>query len=271
MEKAATGEQLLGPGMAISASLANYRKHIRKILSLVVPPLLLLFFLDLAFSEYADDSSLLSLLRSLAAYAVNVPMGAALMHVFASPRQTEAGGATAAYGAIAGKLPRLYLVSVLQGILVLPLLTFVIVGIADQGILCLFTILAAAVFIYLNIRWMLLIPEIVVRDSNLPDAFRNSWRKTQGNFWTVFGVYFISGILVGLAVALPTALLGVMLGQAIEDPAVISVLGNMLDDLTTVVILPYNIGINLVIFNCLTAEYVDRPEAAPNPAGGADG
>jgi hypothetical protein len=269
MENRTPETPLLGPGMAISASIAGYRKHLREIIILLFPPLLLLVLLDALFGSFLED---LPLLRSLIVYAVNVPAGAALMYVFASRENVEGGRTLAAYTHIAGKLPRLYVAGVVQAVLTLPLMAFFLLGIADKGFLCALSVIAVLLFIYLNIRLILLIPEIVVRNSRLWDAVGSSWRKTRGNFMAVFGVYFISAILAGLCVGLPVALVQLVLSEAIADPSFFSMLGTILDDLTTAVILPYNIGINLVIFYNLTAGDADRPQAAaPDSAGGPGG
>jgi hypothetical protein len=269
MEYQATETPLLGPGMAISASIAGYRKHLREIIILLFPPLLLLVLLDALFGSFLED---LPLLRSLIVYAVIVPMGAALMHFFASRENVEGGRTLAAYADIAGKLPRLYVAYIVQAVLTLPLMAFFLLGIADKGFLCAISIIAVLLYIYLTVRLMLWIPEIVVHNSHLWDAVGSSWRKTRGNFVAVFGVYFISSILAGFCVWLPVFLLQLVLGEAIADLAVYSVLGTILDDLTTAVILPYNIGINLVIFYSLTAGDADRLQAAaPDSAGGTGG
>ncbi|MFN2298266.1 MAG: glycerophosphoryl diester phosphodiesterase membrane domain-containing protein [Anaerolineales bacterium] len=269
MENQAPETPLLGPGMAISASIAGYRTHLREIIILLFPPLLLLVLLDALFGTFLVE---LPLLRSLIVYAVNVPAGAALMHFFASRENVEGGRTLAAYADISGKLPRLYVAGVVQAVLTLPLMAFFLLGIADKGFLCAISIIAVLLYIYLTVRLMLWIPEIVVRNSRLWDAVGGSWRKTRGNFIAVFGVYFISAILAGLCVGLPVVVLQLILGEATADPAAYSVLGNILDDLTTAVILPFNIGINLVIFYSLTAGDADRPQAAaPDSAGGAGG
>lgn len=269
MENQAPDRPLLGLRMAISASIAGYRKHLREIIILLFPPLLLLVLLDALFGTFLED---LPLLRSLVIYAVNVPMGAALMHVFASRDKPGGGRTLAAYADIAGKLPRLYVAGIVQAVLTLPLMAFFLLGIADKGFICAISIVAVLLYIYLTVRLMLLIPEIVVRNSRLWDAVGSSWRKTKEDFWTVFVVYFFSGILAALAVGLPVAFLQWILVESISDPAAVLVAEKIMDDLATFIILPYNIGISLVIFHHLTAGDADRPQAAAsNSAGGAGG
>lgn len=53
--------------------------------------------------------------------------------------------------------------------------------------------------IYLAIVFSLVIPTIVIENASFGYAFNKSFRLIRDNWWTVFGVIFVMGLIVGLA------------------------------------------------------------------------
>jgi hypothetical protein len=75
---------------------------------------------------------------------------------------------------------------------------------------------------------LLLVPSILVLEgARFRDAFVRSWRLTRGRFWVAFGVTFLIGAIMGLAmqvVSFPVAMLSSLLGTVVaptgaEDPS----------------------------------------------------
>ncbi|KJQ53694.1 glycerophosphoryl diester phosphodiesterase membrane domain-containing protein [Microbacterium sp. SA39] len=75
---------------------------------------------------------------------------------------------------------------------------------------------------------LLLVPSILVLEgARFREAFVRSWRLTRGRFWVAFGVTFLIGAIMGLAmqvVSFPVAMLSSLLGTVVaptgaEDPS----------------------------------------------------
>ncbi len=90
------------------------------------------------------------------------------------------------------------------------------------GIIILVSILiglaSIPLFVWLSTK-LLLVPSILVLErARFRDAFVRSWRLTRGRFWVAFGVMFLIGAIMGLAmqvVSIPVGLLSSLLGSVI--------------------------------------------------------
>jgi hypothetical protein len=178
-------------------------------------------------------------------------MEVALMHLFAAEFETDGESALSTYGKTVGKWPRVFVVSILQISVFIPIILFAAGGMKNT-ILCLPMLVGIILIGYLSIRLTLMIPEIVVGDAGLADAVKDSWRKTGGNFWVIFAINLFSGLLSALLVTLPLTVVGTVISNGAADPAVSKALGNIFDDLANILILPFSICIQLVIYYQLT-------------------
>ena len=73
-------------------------------------------------------------------------------------------------------------------------------GLAGIGIILLLG--ALVVVLWLTFRWSFTYQTIVFEDTPAMDSFRRSWNLVEGNWWRVFGIMILFGILVDFAINL---------------------------------------------------------------------
>jgi hypothetical protein len=73
-------------------------------------------------------------------------------------------------------------------------------GLAGIGI---FLLLAAfGIVLFLAFRWNFVLQTIAWEDTRVMDSFRRSWDLVEGNWWRVFGIMILFGLLVDFAISL---------------------------------------------------------------------
>ncbi len=93
------------------------------------------------------------------------------------------------------------------GCLILIPYGLVIVAIAMEsvplGLLAGLLLMAAVFFtIFLSINWAFTIPVIGWEEKGVIDSFKRSWNLVQGNWWRVFGILILMGIIVSFAASI---------------------------------------------------------------------
>jgi hypothetical protein len=86
-------------------------------------------------------------------------------------------------------------------------------GLVVVAVLCL-----VLVWIWLGIRLVLATPALVLEDLGVVASLRRSWRLTPGLFWRIFGILFVSGLLISIVqyvLSLAFQLGGMLLGFAV--------------------------------------------------------
>lgn len=176
--------------------------------------------------------------------------------IVVSPGWTNTIGVGRLYQAAMGALPSLFLWTIVVGLLAIPLMILLPLG------------------VFLAVRWSMSWVAILVERTGPIEALRRSWALTRGAWWHTFLVslamsiiiavltYSILGVLGGAA-----ALSGFAAGNSLLTGVIISV-GGMLINL---VITPFSAGITMVLYYELRArtEGFDLEQRALQAAAGS--
>ncbi|WP_342372331.1 glycerophosphoryl diester phosphodiesterase membrane domain-containing protein [Propioniciclava soli] len=146
--------------------------------------------------------------------------------------------------------------ALLAAIIVVPLIQASVTGddeaaVAVLGTMAFVMLLFLAlgvVAVFLNVRWLYLIPAMGIEQVSGFDGLRSSWRLTRGAFWPTLGYY----LLIGLAISIPSYVISMLLqvllmpltaasqtGNDVSAAAIVgAVVAGLLQFLLTVVLQP---------------------------------
>ncbi|WP_420643010.1 hypothetical protein [Candidatus Leptofilum sp.] len=148
---------------------------------------------------------------------------------------------------------RLIAATLMGGLLLV--LMFIPVGLIAI-IPCLGILIAIPTFIVLgavaNIIFSLLPPVVVLENSGTIDSLKRAWELGRKRFWWVFGYLFLLGLLTGIIVSGPAALLGFLIPVIIGDinPITQAIIQQTVSLVLTAVFLP-------IRFTAITLMYFD--------------
>lgn len=140
--------------------------------------------------------------------------------------------------------------ALLAAVIVVPLIQASVSGDDDAAVAVLGTMafvmllfLALGVLaVFLNVRWLYLIPAMGIEQVSGFDGLRSSWRLTRGVFWPTLGYY----LLLGLALGVPSYVVSILLqlplmpltaaAQNGEDPSAAALIGGVVVGLAQLLI-----------------------------------
>jgi hypothetical protein len=120
----------------------------------------------------------------------------------------------AAWNRVAGRVPGLVGLSLLAGLVIVAivlvaLLPGIVVGLAVGGgegaaiaLIVLGGLVGAVAAVWLGVSWSLAAPAYVLESLGVVDALRRSWRLVRGQWWRVFGVILLGGLIAGIVSAI---------------------------------------------------------------------
>jgi len=109
------------------------------------------------------------------------------------------------------RLVRMFGAFILQGLifagLFIPFYVLLIIAIAARsamlGVVSGLSLVACVFFlVFLIIRWAFIVPAIAWEDHHVVNSFRRSWALVKDNWWRVFGILLLLGIMLSFAVSL---------------------------------------------------------------------
>jgi hypothetical protein len=120
----------------------------------------------------------------------------------------------AAWNRVSGRVPGLVGLSLLAGlvliaIVLVALLPGIITGLAVGGgegaaiaLIVLGGLVGGVAAVWLGVSWSLAAPAYVLESLGVVDALRRSWRLVRGQWWRVFGVILLGGLIAGIVSAI---------------------------------------------------------------------
>ncbi|MDR1851379.1 MAG: glycerophosphoryl diester phosphodiesterase membrane domain-containing protein [Propionibacteriaceae bacterium] len=120
---------------------------------------------------------------------------------------------------------------------------------AVVALIVLALILGIPLFYFLNIKLTLVVPVLSLESGGPFRAIARSWKLTRKSFWRVFGVLFVTGLIVSIASSTMSGV--VALGQMAfdaEDPVVLLVSSTVSSVLTSTLTVPLTASVTALLY-----------------------
>jgi hypothetical protein len=131
-------------------------------------------------------------------------------------------------------------------VLVLVLATVSLGGALAAGVLC--GIAAFVVVLWLAVKLSLAPSAVVLERQGVGGALRRSWQLTRGSWWRLFGIYLLTGLIVGFAavvLAIPFAIIAVVVGPTTVAAVIIVAVGGVIAGAAT---RPVSAGVDVLLY-----------------------
>ncbi len=148
-------------------------------------------------------------------------------------------------------------------LMVLALVLGAVIGPGEASVLVILGLLAVPYIVYLFIRWLMILPTIMLEDLGAADGLQRSWYLTGGMFWRVAGVWGLLYLLTFFVVSLPTSAMTLGMNLLLPGQAITSVITVIVTQLGNILTMPLAAVVTVVLYHDLRVRKKGQDLRAP--------